>query len=85
MKAGVIRILIGLGERDAPVADGDEREPVPRGAPQVACDGLTGRHGSNRTYADEQALVEESVRSYRTLPGKVIRSTCRTRWITPWD
>ena len=30
---------------------------------------------SNRTYADEQALVEEAVRSYRTLRRKVIRSS----------
>jgi transposase len=40
-------------------------------------------HWSNRTYADEQALVAEAIRSHRTLRRKDIRSICRTRWITP--
>jgi transposase len=35
--------------------------------------------------ADEQALVEEAVRSHRTLHRKNIRSICRARWITPED
>jgi hypothetical protein len=35
--------------------------------------------------AVEQALVNEAVRSYRTLRRKDIRSICRTRWITPED
>jgi len=35
-------------------------------------------HWSNRTHADEQALVEEAVRSHRTLRGTRIRSICRT-------
>ena len=46
---------------------------------------LREQHWSNRTYADEQALVEEAIRSHRALRGKDIRSICRTRWITPED
>lgn len=42
-------------------------------------------HWSNRTYADEQALVDEAVRSSRTLRRKDIRPICSPRWITPDD
>ena len=46
---------------------------------------LREHHWSNRTYADEQALVDEAIRSHRTLRRKDIQSICRTRWITPED
>lgn len=42
-------------------------------------------HWSNRTYADEQALVAEAIRSHRTLRRRDIPSICRTRWVTPED
>ena len=42
-------------------------------------------HWSNRTYADEQALVAEAIRSHRTLRRKDIRSICRVGWVTPED
>jgi hypothetical protein len=35
--------------------------------------------------AAEQALVEEAIRSNRTLRRKDIRSICRTRWGAPED
>ena len=57
-----------------------ELNPVERLWPR-----LREHHWSNRTYADEQALVEEAVRSHRTLRRKDVRSICRTRWITPED
>jgi len=40
-------------------------------------------HGTNRTHAEEQALVAEAIRSLRTLRRKDIRSICRTSWGTP--
>lgn len=46
---------------------------------------LREHHWSDRTYADEQALVEEAIRSHRTLRRKDIRSICRARWITHED
>ena len=39
--------------------------------------------GDQRIAADERALVDEAIRSHRSLRGKDIRSSCKTRWITP--